>query len=338
MADQIVAAATASSSGVSVCVFFLVSSIYGNTMFCFFATLPLEQAKSTEMQSRYYQSDDNLQLHYLYHSHPTASSCCLLLHGFTNDAHIFDGLSQQLAKNHNVIAIDFRGHGDSAWDPQAQYNHSQLVTDIWQLIESQSFSAWHIIGHSLGARAGLLLCARKQFVPATFTITDTGPEVRAVGVNKVRKDAQSAPTEFVDENAFYEYLSNIYLFGQTDRVKQMAHHGLKYADGKWIPKTDPAFTTALWKPESTQGNADDLRAPLNEELWDALTQIRCPAMVLRGQASAILGRDVAQRMVEESLPKGQLQTIPRAGHALMVDNPAAFEAAVIDFIQQYQGD
>ena len=104
------------------------------------------------MQSLSYQSADNLNLHYLYWpAQQESSSCCLLLHGFTNDAHIWDALALQLSDKHHVIAVDFRGHGDSDWDSEEKYTHWQLLDDIWQLIQSQPYTQWHIIGHSLGA-------------------------------------------------------------------------------------------------------------------------------------------------------------------------------------------
>ena len=286
--------------------------------------------------SLFYQAEDGINLHYLFWPNEQSDSCCVLIHGFTNDAHIWDGLAQKLQSMHNVIAIDLRGHGDSDWDSEAKYTHPQLLEDTYQLIESKSFNNWHIIGHSLGARVAMLMLARKQLQVNSFTIIDTGPEVRAVGVKKVRKDAHNTPTEFTSIDSFYKYLSGIYLFGEAERIRAMAEHGLtENSEGKLIAKTDPAFTAALWKSDSTKGSDENLRYPLNDELWLALSQISSPSLILKGQASAILAKNVAEKMAYEIMPNAEYQVIKRAGHAMMVDNPEEFEATVYQFVKRF---
>ena len=291
---------------------------------------------STPMpESCFFTANDGLKLHYLFWPNPDSQDCCLLIHGFTNDAHIWDGLAEKLQKTHNVIAVDMRGHGDSEWDAEAKYTHPQMVEDVYALLKTLPFHHWHIIGHSLGSRVATLLISRKQLKPASFVIIDTGPEVRAVGVNKVRMDAESTPTSFATVEDFNHYLSGIYLFGQPERIMAMARHGLKLNDkGKLIPKTDPAFTAALWKPDSYRGNSDDLKYPLTDELWQALSNIHCPCLILKGQASAILAKKVAEKMANEVIPNATLKVIPQAGHAMMVDNPEMFEMIVVDFVTQ----
>jgi pimeloyl-ACP methyl ester carboxylesterase len=37
-------------------------------------------------------------------------------------------------------------------------------------------------------------------------------------------------------------------------------------------------------------------------------------------------------MAEDALPHGQLVVVPRAGHSVMIDNPEAFESAVLRFV------
>ena len=60
-------------------------------------------------------------------------------------------------------------------------------------------------------------------------------------------------------------------------------------------------------------------------------KITCPALVVRGAASDFLSPDIADRMVDEVLPKGRLAIVPQAGHSVMSDNPDGFCQAVLDF-------
>jgi pimeloyl-ACP methyl ester carboxylesterase len=293
---------------------------------------------SDSAQSRYLYLQDGLRQHYLFWDCKNSNSTpCLLLHGFTNDAYIWSGLAHRLQKNHQVYAIDFRGHGDSDWDPQARYTHDTLVKDVADSVRQLGLERFHLVGHSLGARIAALYVQREHPAINSFVNVDTGPEVRAAGVNKVRKDAESMPTRFDSISAYEEHLAAIYMLAEPRCIQSMAKHGLKQlADGSYTPKTDPAFAAALWNPDSYNNDASDLRAPLNDQLWQALASIEAPSLILKGQVSAILARTVAQRMVNQVMPRAELITIPGAGHAVMVDNPQAFEQETAAFIERNQ--
>jgi pimeloyl-ACP methyl ester carboxylesterase len=56
-----------------------------------------------------------------------------------------------------------------------------------------------------------------------------------------------------------------------------------------------------------------------------------PTLVLRGEESPILDRDVAEKMARE-LPMGAFVEIPRAVHTLHEDNPDAVLAALRSFL------
>jgi pimeloyl-ACP methyl ester carboxylesterase len=56
-----------------------------------------------------------------------------------------------------------------------------------------------------------------------------------------------------------------------------------------------------------------------------------PTLVLRGEESPILDRDVALRMAKE-LPQGHFVEISRAVHTLHEDNPDAVLAALRPFL------
>jgi pimeloyl-ACP methyl ester carboxylesterase len=59
--------------------------------------------------------------------------------------------------------------------------------------------------------------------------------------------------------------------------------------------------------------------------------ITAPTLVLRGESSPILDRDVAERMGRE-FPKGRFVEIPRAVHTLHEDNPDAVLSVLKDFL------
>ncbi len=74
-----------------------------------------------------------------------------------------------------------------------------------------------------------------------------------------------------------------------------------------------------------------LRSTVEVDWWGLLRSIPVPTLVLRGEESPILDRDVAEKMARE-LPKGAFVEIPRAVHTLHEDNPDAVLAALRSFL------
>lgn len=261
-------------------------------------------------------------------------STCVLLHGFGHDGRTWDPLSSNLGDSYRVLALDFRGHGDSAWDARRNYCHNALLEDLDTLVSSLKLPRFHLVGHSMGARVAMLYAARHPGAVSSLTIVDTGPEVGAKGVRRMREVAASQPQYFPNPESYFQWLRTRHPLASRERLLHMAQHGLKPANGQWQPKTDPEFARILWRQDNPHTDDDTLIVPLTRELWEALDQLRCPTLVMRGQLSSILKPHTAQAMVEDHLIDGTLVTVTKAGHAVMLDNPAECTSAIRRFINQ----
>ena len=65
------------------------------------------------------------------------------------------------------------------------------------------------------------------------------------------------------------------------------------------------------------------------DLWDALREVRCPVLLVRGTRSNVLSADVAQRMIT-TLANGRLIELD-AGHNVALDRPKELAEAVVEF-------
>jgi len=286
-----------------------------------------------EPQSLYLDSPESLRLHVLHWQGPSDAPKILLLHGFMHHAWVWSGLAQRLCSHFDIYALDFRGHGDSAWDSQQRYLHEHLQNDIRHTVDALSLHGCHLIAHSLGARVAMLVLAQEPALATSFTIIDTGPEVGAAGAAKVRSDAESQPSTFASVELFHNYLRRIYALSNHEALTAFATHSLRKQGEQFTLKMDPAFTQALWKRDSYHNDSRDLQAPLNEQLWHALASLQMPVLVLRGAASAILSRQTAEKMANEVIRNAQFKSIPMAGHAVMLDNPDAVTDVIEEFLQ-----
>lgn len=253
----------------------------------------------------------------------------LLLHGFGNEAHLWDDTAPLLAPHYRVLALDLRGHGESEHDPEGRYDHDDMVRDLEAVCGALELGRLVLMGHSLGGRVATLFAGRHPERMAGLVIVDSGPEVDLRGAMRIRLDAEQTPEHFPSEEAFAVHLERAYPLAGREVVLRMARHMLRRdADGRYRVRMDPRLRRVTGRNPEEELAWREQRA---RELWDALSRISCPTLVIRGAASDVLSPEVADRMVEEVLADGRLEVIPRASHSVVIDNPEAFREAVARF-------
>jgi pimeloyl-ACP methyl ester carboxylesterase len=257
----------------------------------------------------------------------------LLLHGFGNEAHIWDDLAPALAPHYRVLALDLRGHGDSGWDPERRYDYEDHVADLEALVEALGIERLVLVGHSLGGRVAMLYAGGHPERMAGLVVVDSAPELDARGTLRISLDAAERRDPSFSSPAEYEtLLASAYPAATPAALRRMARHGLRVRDdGRYVLRMDPAMRSgAASRASAEERSAREDR--LSGLLWDALEKIACPTLVVRGAASDVVSADVADRMVEEALAQGRLAVVPRAGHSVMTDNPRGLEEAVCGFV------
>ena len=272
---------------------------------------------------------DGLTLHALEWSREGIA--LLLLHGFGNEAHIWDDIAPALAEHYRVLALDWRGHGDSDHDPEARYDYPNHLADLEAVCDALALDRVVLVGHSLGGRVATLFAGRHPGRMAGLAILDSGPELDLRGTLRIGLDMERDPEPSFASVAEYEAaLAHAYPAAAESALRRMAEHGLRSRDdGRYAPKLDPAYREARGRlsPEAQRNREEEL----SRTLWSALESVSCPALVIRGAASDILSAEVADRMVGEALAQGTLRVVGQAGHSVMVDNPEACRTALEAF-------
>lgn len=251
----------------------------------------------------------------------------LLVHGFGNEAHVWDDVAPALAPYYHTLAIDLRGHGDSDRDPERRYGDWDLVADLESVAAALGISRWVLIGHSLGGRVVMRYAGRHPDRVAGLVVIDSGPEHDRRGSLRIRLENERSNREprYPSREAYRAEVARNYPAAAAPVIDRLVRYGVREAPGGGFEaKLDPDFMTG--RREAAAESEEATR----RELWETLGRISCPCLVLRGAASDVLAPDVADRMIA-ALPQGQLQVIPRAGHSVMTDNPDACRRAIADF-------
>jgi 3-oxoadipate enol-lactonase len=257
----------------------------------------------------------------------------LLLHGFGNEAHIWDDFAPVVAPHYRTLALDHRGHGRSGWDPDGRYEIDTLVDDLEAVTAALGIERLVLVAHSLGGRVATLFGGRHPGRIAGLVLVDIGPEVDLRGSLRIRQDVESnLEPVFESVEEYARALSLSYPAATPEALRRMAQHGLRRRDdGRFELTMDPAWR-GLTSGRGASPDAEEREGELQRRMWDALAALPCPVLVVRGAASDILSPEVTDRMVDDVLQQGRLAVVPQAGHSVMTDNPEGFNEAVAGFV------
>jgi pimeloyl-ACP methyl ester carboxylesterase len=98
---------------------------------------------------------------------------CVLLHGITLDRHDLRPLADPLAREHTVVSVDLRGHGESPVGSGLEIE--DLAADVCALADELELSGAVLIGHSLGGNVALAAAARSPERFGGLIILDSTP-------------------------------------------------------------------------------------------------------------------------------------------------------------------
>jgi len=266
-----------------------------------------------------YLDVDGLRLHYLDWGHEGAPPM-LLLHGFSGHAHTWDTLARAMGDEFHVLALDQRGHGDSAWAPHGAYTVDDHVSDIAAFHAQLMLDPVLLIGLSMGGRNAIMFTGVHPGKVEKLVIVDIGPDIDPRGVERVRRMAAEAPEEFASLDEAMTYLKSYYTHAADAALRHRVEHGLKrLPNGKYT-----------WKYDKFLRDQRRQRPAPTVDLWPVVRRIKVPTLIMRGSESDIFTVDTAKRM-QELIPGSQFVEIQGAGHAIPTDAPGAFEQAVREF-------
>jgi len=263
---------------------------------------------------------NGVRLHWQ-HWGPTDAPPLLMLHGLTQQSHVFDQVAARFAGRYRCIAPDFRGRGESDWAAPATYSLPQYVDDVVKLLDALELPSVHILGTSLGGLCGLSLGAVDPRRLLSLVLNDIGPEIDPAGGARIAAYTATVPETFAAFAAVVDWAVDRYLWLRR-LPRADVESGLRWAvreqDGAWRFKFDPAI-----------GRMPPLTAEVMESAaeiwWKTLGSLRCPMLLIRGADSDVLSRATADEM-ERRQPSLARAEVPDMGHAPMLSEPAAADA------------
>jgi esterase len=248
----------------------------------------------------------------------------LLLHGGGLNAHTWDLVCLMLRDRYHCVALDQRGHGDSEWEPTADYRFDAQVDDLEGFIERLKLHRPLLVGHSMGGFAAMGYAIRHAATMAGLVLVDIAPETSMNGSLKIRNFiTQDRELDSVDD--FVERALKFNPMRNRQLLRRSLLHNLRQLpNGKWTWKHDPKRIPKNFQSEHL------VRKTM---IMESASAIVCPTLVLRGERSDVLSDDNAREFAA-SVPKGRWLRVENAGHTIQGDNPRALLDALEPFFAE----
>jgi pimeloyl-ACP methyl ester carboxylesterase len=291
---------------------------------------------NSDTHSIFISAPDGLRLHALCHGERSAPALPVIcLPGLARTADDFDALADALASDatrpRHVIALDYRGRGQSGYDRDpAHYNFQVELADVLAILTALDTLPAIFVGTSRGGILTMLLAAVRPTAIAGVVLNDIGPVIEPKGLMRIKGYVGKLPQPRTFEEGA-EILRRLFdaqfpELGPDDWLAS-ARRTFKQQNGALVPTYDVNLAQTL--------EGVDFEKPF-PPLWaqfDALSET--PVMVIRGANSDILSPATIEAMRAR---RSALETIevPDQGHAPLLAEPDTI-AHIAAFIDRCEG-
>jgi pimeloyl-ACP methyl ester carboxylesterase len=246
----------------------------------------------------------------------------LLLHGGGQTRHSWRHTAARLAENGwTSLAMDLRGHGESAWHPDGDYSLTAYIDDLVVVVNTLGHGPV-IVGASLGGMAAMTAIGEKAVSAAGLVLVDVVARTEPAGVERVRSFMRAYPDGFATLQDVADAVGR-YTPARTppSSLDGLRKNVRQAADGRWYWHWDPAV---VWDDAERERNADPARIRAAAEL------IALPTLIVRGTRSDVVS-DAGLADMRELIPQAEVSDVT-AGHMVAGDDNDVFALSLERFL------
>ncbi len=247
----------------------------------------------------------------LYYEASGSGKPLVFIHGLGSSTRDWEPQVAAFKASYKVITFDLRGHGQSD-KPAGPYSLPLFSNDTAGLLNALHVESAHVVGISLGGGVAFQLAIDHPQLVQSLTIVNSGPAMvgsseeskkeidRRVGI--VRQMGMRAMGEALSPNLFPDEAN------AADRKAFVEH----------------------WATNDPQAYIEATLSMLGWDVTDQIRSIRCPTLVISAD------HDYTPVAVKEAyvklMPDARLVVIPNSHHAIPIEKPKEFNAALAEFL------
>lgn len=238
-------------------------------------------------------------------------------HSLLCDGRIFVDQVTDLAQDHHVLNVDFRGHGRSDTPPRA-YSMADQADDYLRVLDALGIERATFAGLSMGGMAAIRVAIAHPDRVRALVLIDTSASGEEA-MKRARYTALATTARLFGPRPWLTRQASAVMFGQT------------------FHREHPEIV-AQWQDAMGQLDRRALALAVKmvvgrEDMTKRLRDIQAPTLVIVGDED-VATPPVYARTLQAAIPNARLETIPMTGHLSTVERPRVLAKLIRHFVEQ----
>jgi len=238
----------------------------------------------------------------------------VLSHSLACASAMWDEQAAALKGRYKVLRFDTRGHGGSD-APAEPYTLDLLADDLHGLLGKLGVANAHFVGLSMGGMIGMTYALKYPRAFKSLVLCDTSsrvpPEAKPIWEERIKIAAEQGMEALVD-STLKRWFTDPFLARRSSVVDRVA---------------------AMIRSTPVAGYVGCCHAIPQINITDKLSAIQSPVQIIVGDKD--VGTPVAMsEAIHKAIPNSELVVIPDASHLSNLEQPEAFNSALVKFLSR----
>lgn len=240
----------------------------------------------------------------------------LMIQGLGSDSRGWALQRLAMGRRYRCLAIDNRGVGASTNAPHP-FSLEQMAQDAVSVLDAEGVETAHVMGASMGGAIAQIIAVRH------------GERVRGLVL---------ACTSCRHHEWRRELLADWATAVRTRGMSALSDEGLRWLIGPRVHRRFGPWINLLGRvlmqgePEHFAAQVDAILS-LDDDVRFELHEVKAPTLVITGSQDMLTPFGDAEELAE-MIPGARLRELRGAAHGLMVEQPNAYNSAVLEFLRE----
>jgi len=242
----------------------------------------------------------------------------VLLHGGAQNAHTWDTVA--MALDRPLVAIDLPGHGHSDGGRTDVMDQIDAADDVATAIRALAPATRAVVGMSFGGMVALALSTRAPDLVRKLILVDVTPGVTQEKSAHIAAFVQGPETFASFDELLARTIEHNPTRTESSLRRGILHNAEQQDDGTWV-----------WRHRRFRGEPPDPHPTFNP-LWDAVSQLSVPLLLVRGMRDSSVVDDADEAEVRRRQPSARIEHVEEAGHSVQGDTPLELAGLIDAFV------